>query len=68
MINNFVARFGVETTFVELTGATYPQQIGDRAIDPLMGKSLLPIFRGENDPILFGIHSTPPTRHFDCVQ
>ena len=34
-------------TFVELTGATYPKQIGDRRIDPLQGKSLLPIFRGE---------------------
>ncbi len=34
-------------TFIELAGATYPQQIGDRRIDPLQGKSLLPIFRGE---------------------
>jgi hypothetical protein len=34
-------------TFVELTGAIYPKQIGDRRIDPLQGKSLLPIFRGE---------------------
>lgn len=38
-------------TFVDLTGATYPQQIGDRKIDPLQGKSLLPIIRGESrDP------------------
>jgi arylsulfatase len=37
-------------TFIELAGATYPQQIGDRTIDPLMGKSLLPIFRGETRP------------------
>ena len=34
-------------TFIELSGATYPEQIGDRQIDPLQGKSLLPIFRGE---------------------
>jgi len=34
-------------TFIELAGATYPEQIGDRCIDPLQGKSLLPIFRGE---------------------
>ncbi|NQT12156.1 MAG: sulfatase-like hydrolase/transferase, partial [Planctomycetes bacterium] len=34
-------------TFVELSGATYPERIGDRQIDPLAGKSLLPIFRGE---------------------
>jgi arylsulfatase len=34
-------------TFVELADATYPEQIGDRQIDPLQGKSLLPIFRGE---------------------
>lgn len=34
-------------TFIDLTGATYPRQIGDRRIDPLQGKSLLPIFRGQ---------------------
>jgi arylsulfatase len=34
-------------TFIELTGATYPKQIGDRHIDPLQGRSLLPIFQGE---------------------
>jgi arylsulfatase len=34
-------------TFIELTGATYPKQIGDRRMDPLPGRSLLPIFRGE---------------------
>ena len=34
-------------TFVDLAGATYPRQIADRQIDPLQGKSLLPIFRGE---------------------
>jgi arylsulfatase len=34
-------------TFIELAGATYPEQIGDRLMDPLQGKSLTPIFRGE---------------------
>lgn len=34
-------------TFIELAGADYPGEIGDRKIDPLQGKSLLPIFRGE---------------------
>jgi arylsulfatase len=34
-------------TFVELADATYPEQIADRRIDPLVGKSLVPIFRGE---------------------
>jgi arylsulfatase len=34
-------------TFIELTGATYPKEIGDRRMDPLQGRSLLPIFRGE---------------------
>ncbi len=34
-------------TFIELGDATYPQRIGDRIIDPLQGKSLLPIFRGQ---------------------
>ena len=33
-------------SFVELSGAEYPRQIGDRRVDPLQGKSLLPIFRG----------------------
>jgi arylsulfatase len=34
-------------TFIEVTGATYPKEIGDRRMDPLQGRSLLPIFRGE---------------------
>lgn len=33
-------------TFLELTGGSYPAQIGTRLIDPLQGKSLLPIFHG----------------------
>ena len=37
-------------TCVDLGDATYPKQIGDRRIDPLMGKSLAPIFRGETRP------------------
>ena len=37
-------------TFIELAGATYPERIGDRRIDPLQGKSLLPILRGETRP------------------
>ncbi|MCB1228991.1 MAG: arylsulfatase [Verrucomicrobiae bacterium] len=34
-------------TFIDLAGATYPEQIGDRKIDPLQGESLLPILKGE---------------------
>ncbi|MDE0736337.1 MAG: arylsulfatase [Pirellulaceae bacterium] len=34
-------------TFADLAGAEYPKQIGDRQIDPLQGKSLLPIFQGK---------------------
>lgn len=34
-------------TFIDLAGAEYPKQIGERQIDPLQGKSLLPIFQGE---------------------
>jgi arylsulfatase len=34
-------------TFIELAGATYPNEIGDRRMDPLQGRSLLPIFRDE---------------------
>ncbi len=37
-------------TFVALTGAKYPDRIGDRAIDPLQGKSLLPIFHNQTRP------------------
>ncbi len=33
-------------TFLELTDASYPQQIGERKIEPLVGKSLMPIFTG----------------------
>jgi arylsulfatase len=37
-------------TFIELAGATYPEEIGERRIDPLVGKSLAPIFRGQTRP------------------
>ena len=38
-------------TFIDVAGAKYPKQIGDRKIDPLMGKSLLPILEGnEREP------------------
>ena len=38
-------------TFLDVTKAKYPAQVGDRTIDPLMGRSLLPIFAGETrDP------------------
>jgi arylsulfatase len=34
-------------TFLDVAGANYPKQISDRNIDPLMGKSLLPILQGK---------------------
>lgn len=34
-------------TFIDLTDAAYPTQITDRKIDPLQGKSLVPIFQGK---------------------
>ncbi len=34
-------------TFIDIADAAYPKQIGERQIDPLQGKSLLPVFRGE---------------------
>ena len=34
-------------TFLDVAGAQYPQQIGERKIDPLVGKSLVPIFEGQ---------------------
>jgi arylsulfatase len=35
-------------TFVELTGAEYPEEFNGQQITPLQGQSLLPVFRGEN--------------------
>ena len=34
-------------TFIDIAGAKYPKKIGERIIDPLQGKSLLPIFQGK---------------------
>ena len=34
-------------TFVELANATYPKKIGNRIVDPLEGKSLVPILNGD---------------------
>jgi len=34
-------------TFIDLAEAEYPSEIGGRKVDPLQGKSLLPIFRNE---------------------
>ena len=33
-------------TFLEVAEAKYPQQVGERKIDPLVGKSLVPVFEG----------------------
>lgn len=35
-------------TIAELSGAEYPKRVGDRKVDPLQGRSLLPIFRGKS--------------------
>ena len=44
-------------TFIDLANAKYPTQVGSRQIDPLQGKSLLPIFQGEtrdaHNPLYF---------------
>ena len=38
-------------TFLDLGNATYPETVGERVIDPLQGKSLAPILRGQKrDP------------------
>jgi arylsulfatase len=34
-------------TFVDLGEASYPSRVAERTIDPLQGKSLAPVFRGE---------------------
>ncbi len=34
-------------TFLDVADATYPQKVGERTIDPLQGRSLLPILKGE---------------------
>ena len=44
-------------TFLDIGKAKYPKTVGDRVIDPLQGKSLLPIFQGKtrdpHDPLYF---------------
>ena len=35
-------------TFVDLTGAEYPEEFNNQIITPMQGQSLLPVFRGEN--------------------
>jgi arylsulfatase len=35
-------------TFVDLTGAEYPQEFNNQQIIPMQGESLLPVFLGEN--------------------
>lgn len=37
----------IMATALELAGATYPESVGDRKVDPLQGKSLVPIFNNE---------------------
>jgi len=34
-------------TLVDVSGATYPTEVGERRIEPLAGRSLVPIFRGK---------------------
>lgn len=34
-------------TFLDLSGGTYPKQIGERSVDPLQGRSLLPVLEGK---------------------
>jgi arylsulfatase len=47
----------IMATALELGGASYPERVGSRMVDPLMGKSLVPIFKGqvrpEHDPLYF---------------
>lgn len=38
----------VMPTLIEITGATYPQRVGDHDITPLPGMSLLPAMRGQD--------------------
>ncbi|HTI50341.1 MAG TPA: arylsulfatase, partial [Planctomycetaceae bacterium] len=35
-------------TFLDLAATSYPPNIGDKALTPLPGKSLVPVFRGES--------------------
>lgn len=40
----------IMATCVDVAGAAYPERVGDRAITPLEGKSLKPIFEGKTRP------------------
>ncbi|MEK9985899.1 MAG: arylsulfatase [Opitutae bacterium] len=44
-------------TFIDVADAKYPKSVGERKIDPLVGKSLLPIFQNKqrppHDPLYF---------------
>jgi arylsulfatase len=37
-------------TFLELAGAEYPKEYNGRAVQPVEGRSLLPVFQGRNRP------------------
>ena len=56
-------------TFIELSGANYPQDIGERSIDPLEGKSLMPIltraYRLPHDPLYFHFNTDRALRSGD---
>ena len=56
-------------TFLEISKGQYPTKIGDRTIDPLVGKSLLPIFRGEerdaHNPLYFHFNTDRALRSGD---
>lgn len=38
----------VMATMIDVSDASYPRQLGERKVDPLQGKSLLPIFEGKS--------------------
>ncbi len=56
-------------TFIDVGNADYPEQIGNRTIDPLQGKSLMPILLGEqrepHDELYFHFSSDRALRQGD---
>lgn len=56
-------------TFVDVAGGTYPKQVGERKVDPLQGKSLLPILKGKqrkgHDQLYFHFGSDRALRQGD---
>lgn len=54
-------------TFIDLADAKYPVALGERKIDPLVGKSLLPIFKGKkrkgHENLYFHFGSDRALRH-----